>query len=112
LAIRNGGVYGHVVFSKSGPVSSPVIPYGKADLLVGLDLLEAARALDARINLRVAHPGRTRAIINNHKNETVLSLMGRQDFEPRKLEEVIQSKIRLGGFLSADFSRYSEEKIG
>jgi indolepyruvate ferredoxin oxidoreductase len=112
LAIRNGGVYGHVVFSAAGPVSSPVIPYGKADLLIGLDLLEAARGTDARINLRVAHPGRTRGVINNHKHETVLSLMGRQDFDPDKLEEVLHGKIRLGGYFSADFSKVSEEKVG
>ncbi len=112
LAIRNGGVYGHVVFSKEGPVSSPVIPYGKADLLIGLDLLEAARGLDARINLRVAHAGRTRAVVNTHKNQTVLSLMGRQDFNPEKLEEVIQTKARLGGYMGSDFSAFSERCIG
>lgn len=112
LAIRNGGVYGHVVFSKKGPVSSPVIPYGKADLLIGLDILEAARAMDAKMNLRVAHPGRTRAVVNNHKHETVLSLMGRMDFDPAKLEDVIQAKVRLGGYLSADFSQISESHVG
>ncbi len=112
LAIRNGGVYGHIVFSKKGPVSSPVIPYGKADLLIGLDLLEAARALDARMNLRVAHPARTHGVINNHKHETVLSLMGRVDFNPQKLEDVIRAKVRLGGYVSADFSSLSEQHIG
>ncbi len=112
LAIRNGGVYGHIVFSKKGPVSTPVIPYGKADLLIGLDLLEAARAQDARINLRVAHPARTHGVINNHKHETVLSLMGRTDFDPATLEKVIEAKVRLGGYLSADFSQLSERHIG
>lgn len=112
LAIRNGGVYGHIVFSKKGPVSTPVIPYGKADLLIGLDLLEAARALDARTNLRVAHPARTHGVINNHKHETVLSLMGKTDFDPAKLEAVIQAKVRLGGYLSADFSELSEKYLG
>lgn len=111
LAIRNGGVYGHIVFSKNGPVSTPVIPYGKADLLIGLDLLEAARGLDAKINLRVAHPARTHAVVNNHKHETVLSLMGKKDFDPSKLEEVIQAKVRLGGYLAADFSQLSEEHV-
>lgn len=112
LAIRNGGVYGHIVFSKKGPVSTPVIPYGKADLIVGLDLLEAARAQDARMNLRVAHPARTKGVVNNHKHETVMSLMGRADFDPATLEKVIESKVRLGGYLSADFSTLSEKYIG
>lgn len=112
LAIRNGGVYGHIVFSKKGPVSSPVIPYGKADLLIGLDVLEAARALDARVNLRVAHPSRTRAVINNHKHETVLSLMGRSEFDPAQLEKVVSDRVKPQGFLSADFSALSEKYLG
>ncbi|MCB4756717.1 MAG: 2-oxoacid:acceptor oxidoreductase family protein [Elusimicrobia bacterium] len=112
LAIRNGGVYGHLVFSKRGPVFSPVIPYGKADLLIGIDLLEAARALDAKLNLRVAHPVRTHAIVNTHKNETVLSLMGRGDFDPQKLETVITAKIRPEGYFSFDFSHVSEKYCG
>jgi indolepyruvate ferredoxin oxidoreductase len=112
LAIRNGGVYGHIVFSKDEHISTPVIPYGKADLLVGLDALEAARALDARTNLRVAHPARTHAVVNTHKNETVLSLMGRQDFDPGTLENVIRAKVRLGGYVSADFSELSENYLG
>lgn len=112
LAIRNGGVYGHVVFSKFGPIECPVIPYGKADLLIGLDILEAARALDGRMNLRVAHPGRTHAIVNNHKTETVLSLMGREDFDPDKLEEVIKAKVCLGGYLFCDFAEISERHMG
>src|SRR6185503_9919204 len=29
-----------------------------------------------------------------------------------KLEDVIRSKVRLGGYLAGDFSRLSEEKIG
>jgi indolepyruvate ferredoxin oxidoreductase len=33
LAIRNGGVYGHVIFSKDGKNLRPLVPYGRADLL-------------------------------------------------------------------------------
>lgn len=112
LAIRNGGVYGHVVLSTDGETRSPVIPYGKADLLVGLDLLEAARAVDGNANLRVAHPVRTRGVINNHKGETVLSLMGTDKLDPAALEKLIQGGLSLGGLLSADFSRLAEEHIG
>ncbi len=112
MAIRNGGVYGHVVLSTDGVLRSPVIPYGKADLLVGLDLLEAARAVDGSSNLRVAHPVRTRGVINNHKTETVLSLMGNDKLDPAELEKLIQGGLSLGGFLSADFSILAEEHIG
>jgi len=112
LAIRNGGVYGHVVFSAQGEISSPVIPYGKADLLIGLDILEAARALDARMNLRVAHPARTHAVVNTHRNETILSLMGREDFDPGILEEVIQGRVCFGGYYGEDFALISEKYLG
>ena len=44
LAIRNGGVYSHITFLKPGCNHiSPIIPYGKADLMLGIDILEAAR---------------------------------------------------------------------
>ena len=54
LAIRNGGVYGHLVLSRSGGVLSPIVPYGKADLLFGIDLLEAARGVDPKTCIRAS----------------------------------------------------------
>src|SRR5262249_7973240 len=71
LAIRNGGVYGHVLLCKDGGPISPLVPYGKADLILGIDLLEAARGLDPRGNMRVAHPERTRAVVNTALNPTI-----------------------------------------
>ncbi len=112
LAIRNGGVYGHVIISVDGVHRAPVIPYGKADLLVGLDLLEASRAVDGTANLRIAHPSRTRGVVNNHKSETVLSLMGNNKFDPATLEKLIQSNLTANGLLAADFSRLAEERLG
>ena len=54
LAIRNGGVYSHITFLQPGSNHvSPIIPYGKADLMLGIDILEAARGLDPKGNLRV-----------------------------------------------------------
>src|SRR3989338_2508099 len=36
LAIRNGGVYGHILYSKlKDQVLAPVVPYGKANLILG-----------------------------------------------------------------------------
>ena len=43
LAIRNGSVYSHLSYAPKGTPVSPLIPCGKADLLFGLDVLEAAR---------------------------------------------------------------------
>ena len=48
-----------------------IIPYGKADLLLGIDILEAARAIDPREQFRVASPKHTAAVLNMHKQPTV-----------------------------------------
>ena len=45
LAIRNGSVYTHIAYTQSDVHVSPMIPYGKADLLLGLDILEAVVGL-------------------------------------------------------------------
>jgi indolepyruvate ferredoxin oxidoreductase len=112
LAIRNGGVYGHVVFSKSDKPRAPLVPYGKADLLLGIDILESVRGLDPRMNLRVGHPARTAAVVNTHKMPTVLTLMGRDDFAPRTLEDILKKYTKPGRALAADFSLISEEYFG
>ena len=63
LAIRNGGVYSQITFTKDGAPTSPLIPYGQADLLMGVDPLEAVRSLDPKGNQRVGSPSRTTAVI-------------------------------------------------
>ena len=87
LAIRNGGVYSHITFLKSAtqPIS-PITPYGKADLMLGIDILEAARGLDPKGNLRVGGP-RTRAIVNRQKTPTIHTLLGTDDFCVETLED-------------------------
>ena len=57
LAIRNGGVYTNLIYSKAAVELSPIIPYGKADLLIGMDMLEAVRGLDPKAGFRVAATG-------------------------------------------------------
>src|SRR5438045_8590522 len=69
LAIRNGGVYGQMTFIKDDAEESGVrqqgsgnpsyattgaIPYGKADLLLGVDVLESERSIDPRRKFRHA----------------------------------------------------------
>ena len=86
LAIRNGGVYSHITFLQPGCNHvSPIIPYGKADLMLGIDILEAARGLDPKGNLRVGGP-RTRAIVNRQKTPTIHTLLGTDDFCVETLE--------------------------
>ncbi|HWP39525.1 MAG TPA: thiamine pyrophosphate-dependent enzyme, partial [Tepidisphaeraceae bacterium] len=78
LAIRNGGVYSQIAWVNDGGndadrcgepryPTTGLIPYGRADLLLGIDILEAARAIDPREQFRVATPERTAAVLNLHK---------------------------------------------
>jgi indolepyruvate ferredoxin oxidoreductase len=112
LAIRNGGVYSHITFLKPGfNHVSPIIPYGKADLMLGIDILEAARGIDPKNNLRVA--GRkTRAIINRQKTPTINTLLGTDDFCVETLEEALRKNTDASGYFSADVSELSERVFG
>jgi len=112
LAIRNGGVYSHITFLKQGgPHVSPIIPYGKADLMLGIDILEAARGLDPKGHLRVG--GRkTRAIVNRQKTPTINTLLGTDDFCVETLEEALRRHTDASGYFSADVSRLSEGAFG
>jgi indolepyruvate ferredoxin oxidoreductase len=108
LAIRNGGVYAHVVISKDGGILSPLIPYGKADVLLGVDLLEAARSLDPKNNLRVVHPARTRAVVNTALNPTIRMLMGEDALPGPAMGEVIHQHVQPGHYFGCDFSAISD----
>src|SRR5690606_23956107 len=77
---------------RSGRYTTSLIPYGKADLLLGIDLLEATRAIDPDQPYRVASPQYTAAVVNTAKTETILSLMGQDDFDIKALESAIQSR--------------------
>lgn len=112
LAIRNGGVYGHVIYSREERVMAPIVPYGRADLLLGIDMLEAARGLDPKVNLRVADPARTAAVLNTHKMPTVRTLLGVDDFQVEELETYFRRYTRADRYFGADFSAISEEYFG
>ncbi len=112
LAIRNGGVYSHVVFSKNADIISPITPYGKTNLLLGLDILEAVRSIDPKINIRVASPRFTTALVNTHKTPTVTMLLGTEDFKPIHLEEMLRRTSRTDRYMSADMSEVAEQYLG
>ena len=109
LAIRNGGVFSQLVYTRADSddgaksqvpkVTTPLIPYGKADLLLGIDLLEAARGLDPRQPYRVASPQCTAAVVNTAKTPTILSLMGRDDFEVAEVEKTLRRYTKPGHFV-------------
>ena len=113
LAIRNGGVVSQIVYNidRSQPTTG-IIPFGKADLLLGVDVLEAARVLDPRGRARVASKDRTAAVINTAKVQTSTGLLGRDDFDPAALELLIRQHTREDDFLARDISRICEEYLG
>jgi len=113
LAIRNGGVYSMITFSPPGaPFSSNLIPYGKADLILGIDVLEAARAIDPATNQRVGSRDRTAVVVNTHKTPTILALLGKDDFEVERLEAALKEHTCAGDYFSCDVSKLSETYFG
>ena len=140
LAIRNGGVYSQITFVNddqegSGfrvqgsietgahappeprtpnpePCPTGVIPYGKADLLFGVDILEAARATDAREQFRVASPERTCAVLNTYRQPTVHVLLGKEDFDPEVLRDDIFEHCRAEHCFAQNLSDLCEQRLG
>jgi len=112
LAIRNGGVYSQVIFYKDQSHQCQIIPYGSADLLIGLDILEAARAVHGTGPFRVACPDRTAAVINTDKAPTIKALYGREDFDPQELGRIIRSHTRPDAFFAHDITSICERLFG
>jgi indolepyruvate ferredoxin oxidoreductase len=113
LAIRNGGVYSQIVFSRDGSDHTcNIIPYGKADLLIGIDLLEAVRSLSPNTNLRVGSPQRTTAVVNTFKTPTILTLLGVDDFKISDLEETMRRYTRHDQYFGLEFSTVCEHYFG
>jgi len=112
LAIRNGGVVSQVVYNISSQPVTALIPYGKADLLLGIDVLEAARVLDPAGRLRAVAPDRTAAVVNTDKINTSVSLMAQDDFDVAELEELIRANTRGDDFLARNISRICEKYLG
>ena len=112
LAIRNGGVYTHIAYTQSDVHASPMIPYGKADLLLGLDILEAVRGITAQSHFRIASPSRTAAVVNTAKTETITTLIGKDDFDPETLEDTLQMHTNADAYFGIDLFTVSEELFG
>lgn len=113
LAIRNGGVYAHMLFTKSKEtVVSTLIPAGKANVILGMDPLEAARAADTRGSVRIASPDRTAVILNQSETETIPMLIGRAESDTEGAISLLESRARPDGFLAADFFEISEKHLG
>lgn len=123
LAIRNGGVFAQISFAKDQATGearvadfenpfTPTIPYGQADLLLGIDILEAARAVDARDNFRIGAPDRTAAVLNTYKQPTIETILGRADFDPDVLQEAIFKRCNGELSYANDLSTLCERRLG
>ena len=113
LAIRNGGVFSQVTFLRPGHNhTSSVIPYGKADLILGIDALEAARSIDPKGTQRVGSVSHTTVILNTAKTPTILSLLGKDDFCVDSLETTLRRYTRGDDYFSSDISELSERVFG
>jgi indolepyruvate ferredoxin oxidoreductase len=118
LAIRNGGVFAQITFVNDEPpvpTAAPVtgsIPYGKADLLLGIDVLEAARAVDPREQFRVASKQHTAAVLNLHKQPTVYTLLGKSDFDPDKLREQVFEACDESRSFAKNLAQICENRLG
>jgi indolepyruvate ferredoxin oxidoreductase len=104
--------------SPSVPQSLPLypttghIPYGRADLLLAIDVLEGTRAIDPREQFRVASKERTCSVVNLHRQPTVFALLGKQDFDPEKLKAEIFAHSREEHSYAKNLSKLCEERLG
>ncbi|HOA72354.1 MAG TPA: 2-oxoacid:acceptor oxidoreductase family protein [Phycisphaerae bacterium] len=112
LAIRNGGVYSQLVYSRPDSPVGMTVGYGKADLLLGVDLLEAVRAVDAKAPFRVADPERTAAVVNVDCTPTIPMLLGRDQIDPDELESVLRKATRADRYFAASVSSLCERIFG
>lgn len=112
LAIRNGSVYSQIIFSPTGQSAGMTLGYGKADLLIGLDPLEAVRAVNAKEKFRVADPERTATVVNTDASPTIRTLLGRDSINVERLEAALRQVSRPGMYFSARISSLCERIFG
>jgi indolepyruvate ferredoxin oxidoreductase len=112
LAIRNGSVYSQIIFTKGENHASVLIPYGQADVVIGIDPLEAVRSLDPAGNLRVGSPARTSAVVNSFKTPTIMTLLGKHDFDVRELDATMQRYTRTEDYFGLNIAGISEHFFG
>ncbi len=112
LAIRNGAVFSQLVFTRDEPSPSMTLAYGKADLLLGLDPLEAVRAIDSKSPFRVASPDRTIAIVNTDRTPTIRALIGKDDYRLTQLEDALKQQTRADRYIGAKISSLCERVFG
>jgi indolepyruvate ferredoxin oxidoreductase len=112
VAVRTGGVFSQVVFTRdSRRATTAIVPYGKADLLLAIDALEGGRAVDGANRFRVAAPDTTAAVINTATQPTTRSLMGKEKIDP-DLAAAIRAQVRRDRCAAADVSELAQRLMG
>ncbi len=105
LAQRGGGVFSHVTMHDGAMPRAAEIGEGAADLILGFEPLEAARAL------RLASPERTVAAIDTHRRPTTAVLTGAAGY-PDDLVERANAETRPGGLLATDVTATARAALG
>src|SRR6266700_875638 len=101
LAIRNGAVSAHISYAKEKAKISTIVPNGKADLLLGLDMLEAERSL------LYASRARTTAVVNTTQIPTIPMLAGMMNY-PSDVEDNIRKHTNIDEYTSGRIGEISE----
>jgi indolepyruvate ferredoxin oxidoreductase len=105
LAIRNGAVSAHINYAKGDAKISTIVPNGKADLLLGLDMLEAERSL------LYASRTHTTAVINSSVIPTIPMLAGMMNY-PSDVEDNIRKHTNIDEYTSGRIGEISELVYG
>src|SRR5712692_594016 len=105
LAIRNGAVSAHINYAKGNAKISTIVPNGKADLLLGLDMLEAERSLV------YASRARTTAVVNSTKVATIPMLAGMMNY-PADVEDNIRKHTNSDEYFAGLLGDISELYFG
>ena len=116
-AVRTGRAYCQLVYTRSGHdndngLTTASVPYGTCDLLVGVDLLEAARGIDPAHGYRVAAPDRTAVTVNAVALPTVTNLMGLDTIDQGELDRTLRSRAHPDRYCSFDVSELSRRLFG
>src|SRR2546426_796515 len=100
-AIRNGADSAHINYAKGNAKISTIVPNGKADLLLGLDMLEAERSLV------YASRARTTAVVNSSVIPTIPMLAGMMNY-PTDVEDNIRKHTNSDEYLGGRIGEISE----
>ncbi len=101
LAIRNGAVSAHINYARGDAKISTIVPNGKADLLLGLDMLEAERSL------LYASRAHTTAVVNSSVIPTIPMLAGMMNY-PTDVEDNIRKHTNIDEYTSGRVGEISE----